>query len=321
MQATTTAMSRRERVWAAVHGKEVDRPPFVFWHHFRPHYVPRLLAAATLDFFGRFDLDIYKIMPDFPYPFPSGSVHGEDDWDLLAPLDGAAGNLGRMVEVTRLVRAGAGPETPIVVTVFSPLTEARRIAGGADALRQQIAQHPGAVHRALSVIAGSLARYCRALLDAGADGIYYAVQGIADGWLTEDGFREFSRPYDIAVLAACDAGWLNVIHLHGERDLMAGLALDYPGAVLSWEDRRTGVRLDDLRAKVPDKAVMGGIDERGAIVKADTAALTGELRDALAQTDGGRRLILAPGCSVPDETPDANLARARQAVDDLFGRG
>jgi len=314
------SLSKRDRVWGAVHGEEVDRPPFFFWHHFKPRNVPHRLAQSTLDFFGRFDLDIFKIMPDLPYPFPQNSIHQSDDWDLIAPLAPSASNLGRMAQTTALVRRAVGPETPVVVTVYSPITEARRFAGGPDALRQQLRENPASVHQALSVIAQNLAGYCQALLDAGADGIYYAVQGIAGGWLTEAEFREFVRPYDLRVLKDCSAGWLNVVHLHGGPDLMVDLALDYPGAVLSWEDRLTGVRLADLRGRIPDKAAMGGIDERGPITRGDVAALTQEMRDALDQTEGGRHFILAPGCSVPDDIDENHLRLARKAVDDLFGR-
>ena len=316
-----TTMSRRERVWAAVHGEAVDRPPFFFWHHFKPHNVPHALAQATIDFFGRYDLDIFKIMPDMPYPFPPNSIHGKDDWDLIARLAPSAGNLGRMVQTTKLVRAAVGPDTPIVVTVYSPITEARRFAGGPEPLRRQLHENTTEVHRALGVIASNLAAYCDALLAAGADGIYYAVQGIAGGWLSEEEFREFSRPYDLQVLNACYAGWLNVVHLHGGPQLMADLAIDYPGAALSWEDRLTGVQLADLRPRLGGKAAMGGIDERGAIMSGDMASLNQEMRDALDQTDGGRHFILAPGCSVPDDINEDHLAQARKAVDDLFPRG
>jgi len=313
-------LSKRNRVWAAVHGETVDRPPFFFWHHFKPHNVPHSLAQSTLDFFGRFDLDIYKIMPDMPYPFPQNSIRQADDWDLVAAMQPTASNLGRMVQTTALVRRAVGLDTPVVVTVYSPITEARRFAGGPDALRSQLQENPAAVHRALGVLAGNLAEYCQALLDAGADGIYYAVQGIAGGWLSAEEFREFARPYDLQVLNACSAGWLNVVHLHGGPDLMVDLALGYPGAVLSWEDRLTGVRLADLRQRLPNMAAMGGIDERGPITRGDVDGLTREMRDALDQTDGGRHFILAPGCSVPDDIDEGYLTLARKAVDSLFAK-
>jgi uroporphyrinogen decarboxylase len=313
------ALTKRERVWNAVHGLPVDRPPFFFWHHFKPHNVPHALAQSTLEFFGQYDLDVYKVMPDMPYPFPPNSIHGPDDWDLVAPLDPLASNFGRMAETTGLVRETVGPETPVVVTVYSPITEARRFAGGPDALRAQLQENPARVHRALGVIANNLAGYCQALLAAGADGIYYAVQGIAGGWLDEAEFREFARPYDLLVLHACSAGWLNVIHLHGGPDLMYDLALGYPGSVLSWEDRLTGVRLAELRPKLGTMAAMGGIEERGPIARGDVDGLRREIRDALDQTDGGRHFILAPGCSVPDDIEPRYLEQARNLVKEMLG--
>lgn len=311
-------MTKRERVWNAVHDQPVDRPPFFFWHHFKPHNVPHSLAQSTLEFFGKYDLDIYKIMPDMPYPFPQNSIHTADDWDLVAPLEPMASTLGRMIETTQLVREGVGLETPVVVTVYSPITEARRFAGGPDTLKRQMQENPSHLHEALGTVAQNLAGYCQALLDAGADGIYYAVQGIAGGWLTDGEFREFARPYDLQVLNACSAGWLNVIHLHGGPEIMADLALGYPGSVLSWEDRLTGLSLAELRPKLGTKAAMGGIDERGAIVSGNVDELKREIRDALAQTDGGRHFILAPGCSVPNDISDRSLELARQTVADIF---
>src|SRR5438067_5109072 len=149
------AMTKRERVWAAVHGEAVDRPPFFVWHHFRPRNVPHQLAQSTLDFFGRFDLDVYKIMPDMPYPFPQSSIREADDWDLVAPLEPDASNLGRMVQTTSLVRDAVGSDTPVVVTVYSPITEARRFAGGPEALKRHFEQSPAQLHRALGVLANN----------------------------------------------------------------------------------------------------------------------------------------------------------------------
>ena len=68
-------MSRTERVMAAVRGEPLDRLPVVFWHHFRPEGSGRAMAEATLRFFDdEFDLDLAKVMPDLPYPFPQRSI-------------------------------------------------------------------------------------------------------------------------------------------------------------------------------------------------------------------------------------------------------
>ena len=76
-----------ERVSLAVNGEEVDRLPVCFWHHFKPEGSGRKLAEATYQFFVHdFDLDIAKLMPDIPYPFPHGSIKSIDDWRLLEPI-------------------------------------------------------------------------------------------------------------------------------------------------------------------------------------------------------------------------------------------
>ena len=81
-------MTRTERVQAAVHGAEVDRLPVCFWHHFQPDGSGRAMAEATLRFFDEeFDLDIAKVMPDIPYPFPKNSIASVDDWRLFEPID------------------------------------------------------------------------------------------------------------------------------------------------------------------------------------------------------------------------------------------
>ena len=69
-------MTRTERVMAAVRGEPVDRIPVCFWHHFHPSGSGTRLAEATLKFFDEtFNLDILKIMPDIPYPFPRKFKH------------------------------------------------------------------------------------------------------------------------------------------------------------------------------------------------------------------------------------------------------
>jgi uroporphyrinogen decarboxylase len=59
---------------------------------------------------------------------------------------------------------------------------------------------------------------------------------------------------------------------------------------------------------------MGGVNER-RIGGATPEDVEREIADALQQTNGGRGLIVAPGCTVPTETPPANLDAFKQAVE------
>ena len=307
------SISKLERVQAALRGEKVDRPPFCFWHHFRPSGSARALADATLDFFGRYDLDIYKVMPDLPYPFPRNSIESLNDWYLLAPLATGAGNFGRQIEAVRKVRRSLGPDVPLVATMFSPLTEALNFCDAAR-LRAHIAESAATVHGALAVIADNLARLGTALLEAGADGIYFSEQGAGDSMLSAAQVAEFVRPYDITVLSACRDGWLNVLHAHAESSLLIETMLDYPVQVISWSDRMTGLSLRQMRELLPGRTLMGGMHERGPITMGPVESIAAEIDDALQQT-GGLGHILAPGCSVPDDCPDEWLRAARSVVE------
>ena len=310
-------MTRVERVRAAVQGEPVDRVPVCFWHHFRPEGSGRRLAEASLRFFDdTFDLDIVKLMPDLPYPFPHGSIREPDEWRLVEPIDRERSRwAGQTVEAVSVLRDELGYDTPIIVTVFSPLAEAMYFAGGHEPLLRHAMERPTAVHRALHTIAENLEAHVRDVIGAGADGVFFALQGCSAAIMDEATYREFGRPYDLIALDGAANGWFNVLHIHGERDLMVGSMLDYPVQVLNWSDRLAGPSLRDVRA-LTSKCLMGGWHEFGALSNGPTDAILREAEDAVAQT-GGHKFILAGGCSVPDETDERWLLAAREVADDL----
>jgi len=62
-----TELTHLERVDRALAGRDVDRAPFSFWHHFGLD-TPEAHAKVTLDFHRAYRTDIVKVMSDFPYP-------------------------------------------------------------------------------------------------------------------------------------------------------------------------------------------------------------------------------------------------------------
>jgi uroporphyrinogen decarboxylase len=310
-------MTSWERVYAAVRGEEIDRLPVCFWHHFTPEGSGVNLANDTKKFFvDDFDLDIIKLMPDIPYPFPRKSIRDIEDWRLLEPIDGLRAQFS--IEWSRavsLTRTGIGYEKPIVMTVFSPLCEAMRFAADQETFFAHLKESPVVVHEALHTIAMNLQLHIAQALSVGADGVFFALQGCTKELMTEGQYREFGRPYDLIALEGARGGWLNVLHIHGERDLHFDLVLDYPVDVLSWSDRMAGPSLREARG-MTSKALMGGWHEFGALSNGPEKGIFDEAKDALAQT-GGRKFILANGCSVPDDTDEKWLHYARDVVEEL----
>lgn len=310
-------MTKVQRVKSAIEGLPVDRLPVCFWHHFKPEGSGRKMAEATINFFVEdFDLDIVKIMPDIPYPFPHNAIHEIEDWMLLEPIDPENSRFVRQrVEAVHLLREVLGPYTPIVMTVFSPLAELMYFAREKSLAIEHAKTSPSVVHSALNVIANNLREQIEAVVDAGADGIFFAIQGCTRTMMTEELYREIGRPYDLIALSGAQDAWLNILHIHGESELMFDSVLDYPVQVLSWSDRLAGPTLREARTKT-SKCLMGGWHEFGALSNGPESDILAEAVDAIAQTNG-RKLILANGCSVPDDTDEQWLDSARDIVDQL----
>ncbi len=310
-------MSKTERVMAAVAGHNVDRLPVCFWHHFKPAGSGRRMAEVTFDFFAnQFDLDILKIMPDIPYPVSRRSIKNLDDWRLIEPIDSVRSRFFNQRAVSiRALRDIVGYETPIVMTVFSPLCEALHFVESYDLFFEHYDQSPAVIHEALATMAENLRAHMQDCIDAGADGVFFALQGCTDAIMSRDRYRELGRPYDLLALQGLQDGWLNILHVHGNEDLHFEETLDYPVSVMSWSDRLAGPSLADARA-LTDKCLMGGWHEFGPLSNGPEDAIREEAQDAIEQT-GGRKFILANGCSVPDDTPEEWLHAARNMVESL----
>lgn len=310
-------MTKTERVMAAVGGEEVDRVPVCFWHHFRPAGSGRRLADATFDFFdSAFDLDILKIMPDIPYPFPRRSIRKPEEWRLIEPIDAERSHyLHQRAQAIQLLRDMVGFDTPIIMTVFSPLAEAMYFAENRETFLEHAANHPTLIHEALATIAGNLRTHIQDCIDAGADGVFFALQGSTAAVMSKEQYRELGRPYDLFALQGAADGWLNVLHIHGDTDLHFNEVLDYPVQVLSWSDRIAGPSLREART-MTTKCLMGGWNEFGALSNGPVEQIRAEAEDAIRQT-GGRKFILANGCSVPDDTDEQWLQAARAIAEEL----
>jgi len=332
-----SVMTKRERVNAVLTGGPVDRIPISFWRHFPDIDLdPAALADALLDFHRRHDLDFIKVMPNGVYCVEDWgcetaytgestgartcvrhAVRRIEDWGSLRHLDPAAGALGRELACLRAVRAGRPDDAPLLQTIFSPFTVARKVAGP-DLTRETMRRDPPRLHAAMEVITATVEAYVGACLDAGADGVFFATQAATPEVLTPEDHGRFVEPYDLRVIAAAQArGAMVLLHLHGDRPYLARLAAAYAVHALNWHDRRTPPSLAEALGQV-SQALVGGLDERGSLVVGGPQAVRAQVRDAVSQCRG-RRLIVGPGCVVDLRVPEANLAAARQAVEELHG--
>ncbi|HYB72972.1 MAG TPA: uroporphyrinogen decarboxylase family protein [Candidatus Sulfotelmatobacter sp.] len=323
-------MTKRERIEAAVHGRPVDRVPISFWRHFpEAEMDAESLAEALAAFQRRYDLDFVKMMPNATYATEDwgcetaytgdpmgarkvlkGVVHESDDWRRIRPVDPRDGAFGREVRCVGLLRKAVGEGTPIVQTVFNPLSVAYKLGG--ERVLEDIRRPPAALHTALQAIAETLRGFVKACLQAGADGIFFATQLASEKFCSAGKYREFGRPYDLQVLEAAEGSGFSVLHLHGA-DIFFDLVADYPVHAVNWHDRRVPPSLAEARERY-SRCFVGGMNETETLPRGPASRVREEVLDAIAQVQG-RGVIVGPGCVFPVGTPEAHLEAARRAVE------
>ncbi|MBI2876859.1 MAG: uroporphyrinogen decarboxylase [Candidatus Tectomicrobia bacterium] len=322
-------MNKRERLQAALAGEPLDRPPVAFWRHFPgDDQDPQALAQATLAFQQRYDFDFVKVTPSSAFSVEDwgvettwrGNQEGTreylrrriqkpQDWRELEPLDVHQGTLGGQLHCLRQIKAALGEETPFLQTIFNPLAVARYLRG--EDFLVDLRRHPELFRAGLETITDTIARFTQAALEAGADGIFLAVQQASHRILSEAEYREFGIPYDRRILEAAQRGWFQLLHLHGE-EVFFELLADYPVQAINWHDRATAPSLAEAQGCFRG-AVMGGLRQWETLLQGTPEQVRAEVAEALVQT-GGRRYLVGAGCVVPLTTPERNLWAAIEAA-------
>ena len=295
-------MSSRERVDRALRGEDVDRAPFTFWHHFLLQSFPGARhAQATLDFHRRFRTDLVKVMSDYPYPKPAG------DWYRLRVEENP---YPQQIRALELIRNGLGGQAHFVETIFNPWNVAEKLSSPREVLRLK-AEQPQALLDALEVIAKSEAQHARRAVATGAAGIFLAIANAQDGILTRSDYEKFSQPFDKMILEAVASSPLNTLHLHGDRVYLDPFYKGWAASAINYSIHGTGVSVAQVR-KSYSGLLLCGIDERNFRTLTPTL-MKGQWQ--IAQREAGRRFLLAPGCSVPNESTDQELLRLTNVVD------
>ena len=323
-------MTKFERVQAALKRQPTDRPPYAFWRHFPD--VDRnaaALAQSTLRFHERYQSDFLKVTPTGGYAVEDwGCVEGDevladghracvrhavnthDDWRKIRPVKMESTAWASHLETIIRCVVDRRADCSTLPTVFSPLSLARKLSG--DRLAYDLKENPQAVSDALEAITETIVTFADACFLEGAEGIFYSVMAASTDLHTEDEYRRFGEPYDRRVLEHVrPKSKLTVLHCHGS-NLMFEVLAALPAHAWNWDDRRAGPSLRDAQGHVPG-AVIGGLDQWGALRDGTPETASAEAQDALAQT-GGRGVILGAGCVLPSQTSDLALVEVIKSI-------
>ncbi|WP_018752009.1 uroporphyrinogen decarboxylase family protein [Paenibacillus sanguinis] len=333
--------SKQDRFHALLSGERADRPIVSGWRHFiDKEQNAEDLADITISFTKKYDWDWVKINPratylaeawgnqydftDYQTVFPRQKSTvipvAESLWELEVKKAARTPSLQEHLEAVRKVRQGL-PDTPLIQTVFSPLTVLLFIVGRSAYVTKTVfgieqpvtldslfKEHRAAAHHALHAIALTLADYVQELRQAGSDGLFYAVTGTAHpGLFDEARFDEFSRPYDSIVLEAASYG-KNILHTCGAHSQPEKFN-DYRIDGISWDTAAEGNPGLDANLKATK---VGGVDHE-LFAANDIAQIRKQAKEALTLMKD-QPFILSPNCAIPLNVTDEALEQFKNII-------
>jgi uroporphyrinogen decarboxylase len=324
-------ISHRERLEITLSGQKPDRSPVSLWRHFPvDDQNPEALAGSVVRFQERFDFDFVKITPSSSFCLkdwglidiwqgnPEGTckitnhpISARKDWLKLKVADPRRGALSDQLRCIKLIRGSLPDTTPIIQTVFSPLSQAKNLVGKEN-LVSHLHMFPEEMKSALQKITDTTIRFIEECIPLKIDGIFYAVQQAQYGILNEEEFQNFGTFFDKQVLEAAKPFWFNVGHIHGNNIMFTQLS-EYPVQVLNWHDQETPPSLRDGKEQY-NGVVCGGLKQWETLAYGTPDLVTHEAKAAIRQT-GGQRFILGTGCVTPIIAPDVNIFAARKSVE------
>ena len=287
------SLAHKQRVDRALKGQDVDRPAFTFWHHFGLQ-TPEAHAKATLDFHREYRTDIVKVMSDFPYPKPKGK------WSELKV---EANPFPQQLKALDLIHDGLAGGADYLETIFNPWNVAEKLSSKEEVNRLK-AENPQALLDALDVITKSEINHAKLALAKGASGVLLSVANAKKDELSPTDYRKFSAPFDRRILEAISNAKLNVLHLHVEPEYLAFFH-GWPVAAINYSIHVSGIPAPEVRRQYP-QVIMGGLDEVN-FRKLSAADLRAQWEAA--SLAAGKKFILTPGCSVPNDSAKEELAR------------
>lgn len=326
-------MNKRERLTKTIAGEPTDRVPVALWRHW-PGDDQRTadLARSVIEFQKAYDWDIVKVTPASSYMIADygvqdvweGNLEGTRtyikravirslDWTEIRPLDPSRGSLGKQVECLNLIGdALKDDDAPILATIFSPLAQAKNIAGK-ELLIRHLRTHPDRVHTGLNALTETTLRYLDILKRTPVSGIFYAIQHASYDVMSEDEYRTFGLPYDRKILEALpNKWWMNMLHLHGDSPMFR-LCSQLPVQAVNWHDQETE---PDLAAgkSLFNGVVCGGLSRWQHVHHGTPGSVREQARTAINQTNA-RRFILSTGCVTMITSPLSNIRAVREAVE------
>ena len=234
----------------------------------------------------------------------------------LEPVDPYRdGRLPQHLEAMKIAIDEVGGEVPVTGALTGPFTNASFLIGGENLVRLTY-RDPEAVHRLCEIsLAASLA-YGSAMMDTGcAPSLTDAMS--SSTVISPKQFKEFSYPYLKRLIDYIHGkGKAVTLHICGKTSAIWQSMAEAGADCLSIDN---DADLFDAKVKVGDRVrLMGNVRPSEVMLEGTPSDVRAAVIDCVkAAHDNPKGYIVASGCSLPTETPFANITAMLDAVREI----
>jgi uroporphyrinogen decarboxylase len=290
----------------------------------------RLLANAQIAAYRRFGYDVIRVFTDLYVMAEAMGAHvhcptdetaylvapaitdGSRIEDLSVPDPWKSGNLPHHLEAMDLVAREVGDEAPVTGALTGPFTNASFLIGTEDLLRLAF-KKPAVAHKLCEISLHAGLVYAEAILSTGC------VPSLTDPMsscsvIGPKIFKEFSFPYLKRLIDFIHAKGSKVtLHICGQTSRIWKLMAEAGADCLSIDDEAS---LTGAREMVGSQVrLMGNVPPATVTFMGSPADVRKAVHRCVAKAwDNPKGYIVASGCSLPTDTPLANIDAMMDAV-------
>jgi uroporphyrinogen decarboxylase len=312
-------MDKKELLLATLQGEKTDRLPCGFWYHFdESHKYGQAAIDAHIDLFEKIDADILKVMNEYTYKI-SNEIKNPKDWRAVRSTSFLDSPYTGYLEEFKALKKALPSDVPLFATVHGVLVSAYHatekpgnFSDPNNMVSRHLKQDPESVAVGLQAITGTLISLCEQLVEAGADGIYYAALGGEAYRFERSLFESYVKPFDKQVIEAINSlGSKSIMHICKDQ-IVLPMYEGIPADIINWDVHDCPYSLSAGRALFPGKTLLGGFDDRtGELVDGTTEAIENELKHIVEEA-GRDRLIIGTDCTLPTDIEVWRLNAAKK---------
>ncbi|OPY66136.1 MAG: Uroporphyrinogen decarboxylase [Syntrophorhabdaceae bacterium PtaU1.Bin034] len=234
----------------------------------------------------------------------------------LRPADPAQdGCLPEHLSATRIAVREVGSEVPVTTALTCPFTNASFLIGTENLVRLMY-KDPAAVHHLCELSLQTSLIFADAVIEAGA------TPSLTDPMssstvISPARFREFSLPYLGQLIAHLHAKGKKVtLHICGKTDRIWDCMVEAGADCISIDNQ---IDLSQAREKVGDKVrLMGNVEPSEVMLQGTPDDVRKAVRACVRKAwQSPKGYVVASGCSLPTETPFANIHAMMDAVREI----